>query len=447
MRRIYKLVNTVEKVDDRTVKFSFGPGYDRETVMIIAMMPVLSKKWWEGRDFDATTLDTPLLNGPYKIASVDPGRRIVYERVPDYWAKDLLVNKGQNNFDRLIYDYYRDDTVAFEAFKTGDLDLRREFDAGKWASAYDFPAVKNGDVITEALPHGRPERVRALIMNSRRPPFDDPRVREALQYVLDFNWVNDNLFHGKYKRIGSYFPNAELAATGTPDEKQLAVLEPFREKLRPEIFGTAWQPPVEGGQREGLKKADELLKQAGWIVQNGVRMKDGKPFTFEIILSAPEDEKIALAFLRGLKRLGITANVRMLDSAAFLGRLNDYDYDMVLYYWLNSLSPGTEQMLYWSCEAAKQPARFNYAGICDAAVDGLAQSIAASTDRADLVARARALDRVLTWGNYMIPLYYMGQDFAAYRKFVHHPAHIPLYGMVLETWWADPATKSGGGAK
>jgi ABC-type oligopeptide transport system substrate-binding subunit len=444
MRRIYKLVTMAEKTGERTVKFAFGPGFDRETVMIIAMMPVLSKKWWQGRDFDATTLEVPLLNGPYKIASVDPGRRIVYERVPDYWAKDLLVNRGHNNFDRLVYDYYRDDTVAFESFKAGDLDLRREFDAGKWASAYDFPAVKNGEVITESLPHGRPERVRAFIMNSRRAPFDDPRVRSALQYALDFKWVNDNLFHGKYKRIGSFFPNSELAATNTPDEKQLAALEPFREKLRPEIFGPAWEPPAGGGQREGLKKADELLKQAGWVVQDGIRMKDGKPFTFEIILSAPEDEKIALAFLRSLKRLGIAANIRMLDSAAFIGRLNDYDYDMVLYYWLNSLSPGTEQMLYWSCEAAKQPARFNYAGICDPAVDALAGSIAAATSREDLVARARALDRVLTWGEYMIPLYYVGQDFAAYRKYVHHPATIPLYGMVLETWWAE---KTGDGPK
>ena len=435
MRRIYKLIASVEKKDERTVRFVFGTGYDRETVMIIAMMPVLSKTWWEGRDFDSTSLDTPLLSGPYKISEVDAGHRIVYERVPDYWAKDLLVNKGHNNFDRVIYDYYRDDTIAFEAFKAGDLDLRREFNAGKWASAYDFPSIQKGDVIAQTLPHGRPERVRSLIMNTRRPPFDDPRVREALQYVLDFNWVNENLFHGQYKRISSYFPNALLAASDVPDEAQLALLEPFRATLPPEVFETAWQPPADSGLRGGLKKADELLKEAGWVITDGTRIKDGTPFTFEIILGAPEDEKIALAFLRGLKRLGIKANVRVLDSSAFIGRLTDYDYDMVLYYWRNSLSPGTEQMLYWSCEAAKQPARWNYAGICDPAVDALSKSIADAKDYDALTAGARALDRVLTWGNYMIPLYYAGQDYVAYQKTLRHPDTTPLYGMVMETWW------------
>lgn len=436
MRRIYQLVSSVEKKDERTARFVFGPGYDRETAMIIAMMPVLSKKWWEGRNFDSTSMSIPLLNGPYKIVEVDPGRRIVYERVPDYWGKDLFVNKGHNNFDRVIYDYFRDDTVAFEAFKAGNLDLRREWDAGKWASAYGFPAIKNGEVIAQALPHGRPERVRGLIMNTRRPPFDDRRVRMALQYVMDSEWINANLFHGKYKRIGSYFPNAALAAKGVPDEREQALLEPFHDSLPPEVFGPAWTPPA-GGGREDLKKADDLLKEAGWIVHNGKRTKEGKSLSFEIILSSGDEEKIALAFVRGLRRLGIEANVRVLDSAAFLGRLNEYDFDMVLYYWLNSLSPGTEQMLYWSCEAAKQNARFNYAGICNPAIDALSRSIAEARSYEDMTARARALDRALTWGGYMIPLYYAGEDYVAYRSFIRHPESTPLYGMVLETWWDE----------
>lgn len=447
MRRIYRLVDKATIIDERTVYFQFGEGYDRETVMILAMMPVLSKAWWNGREFDSTLLEPPLSNGPYRIASVDPGRRIVYERVEDYWAKDLPVNKGHFNFDRITYEYYRDDTVAFEAFKAGDLDFRREWDAGKWATSYNFPAVKSGAVKAEALPHGRPERVRSLIFNTRRPPFDDIRVREALNYVLDFHWINKNLYHGQYQRISSYFPNATLAAQGEPDAAELALLEPYRETLPAGVFGPAWRPPEAIDQRElreHLRKADEILFNAGYVIRNGKRVnaESGAPFTFDILLDSPEDEKLALSFVNSLKRLGITANVRSLDTAAFRGRLNDYDFDMVLYHWVNSLSPGTEQMLYWSCEAAKQPARWNYPGICDPAVDALAAGIANAKDRDDLVAHARALDRVLTWNYYTIPLYYAGKDFAAYRSFMRRPDETPLYGTVMESWWADPVAAS-----
>ena len=443
MRRIYKLVNKTEKMDDLIVKFSFGPGYDRESVMILSLMPVLSKKWWSGRAFDSASLDAPVSSGPYKIAEVQPGRRIVYERDPDYWARDLFANKGQYNFDRLVFDYYRDDTVALEAFKAGNLDLRREWDAGKWASNYDFPALKRGDVVKEALPHGRPERVRALIFNTRRAPFDDIRVRRALNEVLDFKWINENLYHGQYKRITSYYPNSELAATGAPTPAELAVLDPWKKDLPPEAFGPAWQPPptgTQGDMRANLRRADELLKQAGWIVKDGKRVKGGDEahvFTFEILLGAPEDEKIAMSFINNLRHLGIAASVRVLDNAAYIRRLNNYDYDMTLYFWLSTLSPGSEQVLYWGCAAAKEPARWNYAGVCTPAIDALSQAIADATDREDLVAHVRALDRILTHGYYMIPLYYSGVDLVAYRRFVRHPSKMPLYGMVLESWWAE----------
>lgn len=414
MRRIYKLVSEVKKIDDATVNFKFGEGSDRETPMIVALMPVLSKKYWSGKTFDASTLEIPLLNGPYKIVSVEPGRRIVYERVKDYWAKDLLQNVGHFNYDRIVYDYYRDDTVAFEAFKAGNLSLRREWDAGKWATGYDFPAVKDGRVTMDALPHGRPEKVRSFIFNSRRAPFDDIKVRQALNLLFDFEWVNKNIFHGQYKRINSYFPNSELAA---PDA-----------------------PPLPGKDiRANMRKANELLNAAGWTVQNGKRVKEGEPFTFEIILSAPEDEKIALNFKKTLNAMGIDVVIRLLDSAQYIRRLNEYDYDMTLYYWLSTLSPGTEQVLYWSCEAAKQPARFNYAGVCDPEIDTLAAKIAQSTDRAELVSTVQALDKKLLEGTYMIPLYYAGVDDVAYWKPVHRAEKTPLYGMVLETWWMDPA--------
>jgi ABC-type oligopeptide transport system substrate-binding subunit len=413
MRRIYRLVKEAKKIDALTVHFAFGEGYDRETAMIVAMMPVLSKKWWSGKTFDAGTLETPLLNGPYKIVEIEPGRRVVYERVKDYWAKDLLTNAGHFNYDRIIYDYYRDDTVAFEAFKAHNIDLRREWDAGKWASGYDFPAAKDGRVVMDALPHGRPEKVRSFIFNTRRAPFDDIKVRQALNLLFDFNWVNKNIFHGQYKRINSYFPNSELAA---PDA-----------------------PPLPGPDvRANMRQANQLLNEAGWVVQNGKRVKNGKPFTFEIILSAPEDEKIALNFKKTLNAMGIDVGIRLLDSAQYIRRLNEYNYDMTLYYWLSTLSPGTEQVLYWSCEAAKQPARFNYAGVCDPQVDDLANKIAQARDRGELVTAVQTLDKRLLEGTYMIPLYYSGVDDVAYWKPLTRPETTPLYGMVMETWWMGP---------
>lgn len=419
MRSVYRLVKTVEKLGDMSAKFSFGDGYDQETAMIIAMMPVLSKAYWEGKTFDQTTLDMPVLNGPYKISEIDPGRKVIYERVPDYWAKDLLTSVGHYNFDRVVYEYYRDDTVAFEAFKSGNIDLRREYDAGKWASAYDFPAAKDGRVELEALPHGRPERMRALIFNTRRAPFDDIRVREALNLLLDFDWINKNIFHNQYKRIESFFPNSELAANYGQK----------KDDARDE------RPPY--NLRQSMRAADALLKDAGWEVVNGKRMKNGQPFKFEILLGAPEDEKIALHFKRALDKMGIEAPLRVLDAAAHRARLNEYDFDMTLYYWLSSLSPGTEQILYWGCEAGKQPARWNFPGICDPEIDELSAQIAQTKTRQDLVDTVRSLDRKLMAGNYVIPLYYGGKDYIGYWKPIAHPEKTPLYGAVLETWWMD----------
>ena len=354
---------------------------------------------------------SPSLNGPYRIAEIDPGRSITYERAPDYWAKDLLPNVGHYNLERITYDYYRDDTVAFEAFKSGDVDLRREFDAGKWASAYDFPALTQGKVIKEDVPHGRPEKVWGFIFNTRRAPFDDIRVRQAFDLLFDFNWANKNLFHGQYKRIDSYFPNSELAAP-----------QPKKESISPRLK---------------MRQADKLLKDSGWLVEKGKRVKDGTPLQFEILLDAPEHEKIALHFKRSLEKMGIEVLIRVLDSAAYRGRLNEYDFDMTLYFWRNSLSPGTEQMLYWSCEAANQPARWNFAGICEPEIDALAASIAQAKTREELISQTHKLDQKLLDGQYMIPLYYSGVDYVSYWKPIKRPKKTPLYGIVLESWWMD----------
>ena len=427
MRRIYKLA-TPKLIDERTIRFDFSEGYDRETVMIFSLMPVISKAYWTGKTFDKTTLKAPLGSGPYKIINAEPGKRIVYERVEDYWGKDLLVNKGHHNFDQIIYDYYRDDTVAFESFKTGDLNLRREWDAGNWNNSYDFPALSKGEVIQEELAHGRAEKVRAFIFNSRRPPFDDIHVRRALNTLFDFDWMNKNFFHGKYKRIGNpylgtgtYYPNTDLGY-----EHDLSNVK------------------ITTDRRTLLRQANKTLNDAGWIIKDGKRVneKTNTPMSFEILLDDPGNEKIALAYTRNLKKMGIDANVRVLDSAAYRGRMNDYDFDMTLYYWHSTLSPGTEQYLYWSCEAAEQPSRWNYAGVCDPEIDALAKSIPTAKTREELRDKTRALDLKLQNGVYMVPLYYNSNDYVAYWSSLKRPENIPLYGMVVETWWSQSDTNT-----
>lgn len=443
MRNVYRLVENV-LIEDNTIRFEFGEGYDQETALIIAMMPVLSEQWWQNRTFDSTTLDIPNLNGPYTIAKIDAGRQIVYERVKDYWAADHLQNVGHFNFDQVVYDYYRDDAVAFEAFKSGDVDIRREHDVGKWSGTYDFPALNDGSVVKEAIKHQRPERVRAFIFNTRRAPFDDIHVREAFNLLFDFNWANQNLFYGQMQRISSYFPNSELAATGMPSSSELNILNEWRNDFSSQVFQTAYVPPSANNQqelRQNMRKANALLKEAGWIVVDGKRVKNGEPLNFEILLGAPEDEKLALHFKRSLEKMGITATIRVLDTAAYRGRLNNYDFDMTLYFWRSSLSPGTEQILYWGCKAAEEPARWNFSGICNPAIDSIASSIAQSENREQLVSRIRALDRILTWGQYIIPLHYAGEDYFAYKSSIQRPNITPIYGAVLETWWMDTQKK------
>lgn len=441
MRQVYKLVATAEKTGERSVKFSLTPEHDRETVMILAMMPVLSKKWWESRNFDQTVLDIPVSSGPYRIAAIDPGRRIVLERRQDYWAKDLPIVRGLFNFDRMAFDYFRDDGVAFESFKSGDLDLRSEYDLGRWATGYDFPARTAGKVTMAALPHGRVERMWGFIFNTRRAPFDDLRVRRALSLMIDYSWLNQNLFHDLYTETTSYYPNSTLAAAGPPSPAELALLEPYRDSLPKEVFGPAWAPPVTGtpmADRAARRKADALLKESGWIVDKEgkrVHAKTGRLFSFEILLGSPDDEKIALAFKRSLARMGIEVRLRTLDSAAFRDRLTPYDYDMVLYFWQNSLSPGTEQTLYWGCDAAKQEGRFNYAGICSPAVDSLAKAIPQVRTYGELETLTRALDRVLMAQAYAVPLFYNKADLAAFWSGFRPPPRQALYGNVVESWW------------
>lgn len=434
-RRVYGLVDQVEMPDDRTITFHFGKGYDRESVMILSLLPVLPKHYWEKHDISKTTLEPPVGSGPYQITQVDAGRKIVYARIKDWWGADLPVNRGLYNFDRLVYTYYRDDDIALQAFKAGDFDLRREYDISKWEGNYQFKALADGRVKKEEIAHHRPEWLRAMIFNTRRPLFADRNVRKALGLMLNDQWLNANLFDGGMNRIESAFPNSTLAAQGPPDAQELAVLKPFEKDLPPEVFGDSWHAPS-GSMRDRQRQADALLKAAGWQFRNlHLVDKDGKPFSFEILLGDPNDEKIALEFTRSLKRLGIDARVRTVDSAQFTGRLEDYDYDMVFFRWINSLSPGNEQVNYWGSVSGENHGGRNYAGIRNPAVDSLADSIARSETREGLVTRCHALDRVLMHENYMIPLFYLGRDLVAYRSDIKHPDKMPLYGMVLESWW------------
>lgn len=438
VRKVYKLVNDVTVKNEKEIKFTFGEGHDYETALIIAMMPILPKHYWEGKDFDKTTLEIPVGSGPYKIKSLEQGRQITYKRVKDYWAKDHFVNVGHHNFNTLIYDYYRNSLVAAEAFKNKAFDIHREFNPAHWQNLLkDLEnSAEDKKFNAEELKHQRPEWVRGLIFNTQTPLFNDRKVRRALSLIFDFEWMNKALFHSKAIRITSTFPNTSLAAPETPTPNEIALLNQYKDSLPPSIFTQEQDARYNTSIRQRLRQANELLKQAGWFIQGQDRVheKTGQKLEFTLTINAAEHEKIALNYAQHLKRLGIIMHIRTVDSAQFVGVLNAYDYDMVLYRWINSLSPGTEQQIYWGCDAAQTNGSRNYARICTPAIDALAASIATARTRQELTTRINALDRALMHEYVMIPLYYLGKDYVAHWN-LKHPEKTPLYGMVLETWW------------
>jgi microcin C transport system substrate-binding protein len=441
-RTYYAKVARAERTGERSVRFTFAEGTDRELALIMGLMPILPEHWWEGRTFDETRLEPMLGSGPYRVASVDPGRTLVYRKVEDWWGRDLPISRGRFNFDEVRYDYYRDESVSIEAFKAGAYDFRREVDPTRWATAYEGPPLADGRIRMEVLPHSRPEPLRALIFNTRRPLFEDRRVREALGYALDFEWMNRALFRGAYTRSASFYPNSELAARGLPSEAERALLDPWKAELPAELFERPFAPPkTDGtgpaGMRANLRKAAALLDEAGWRVRDGRRVDAaGRPFRFEILLVDPADERIALEFSRGLRRLGVEARVRTVDSAQYRARMNQFDYDMTLNFWVSTLSPGNEQMVYWSSAAADQNGSRNYAGVRSPVVDALAGGLGHARTREELVAAVRALDRVLLWGHYVIPLHHLADERVAYWRTLAHPERTPLWGPIVETWWS-----------
>ena len=451
-RSYYSDVTKVVAEGDRGVRFYFKSAKNRELPQIIGEMPVLSKAYWSKRDFEKTTLDPPLGSGPYTIQSLDPGHSITYRRVADYWGADLPVDKGRYNVDTIRYDYYRDATIALEAFKAGQYDVRQENSSKDWATGYDCPALRAGLIKKEQIPNELPSGMQGFGYNLRRPMFQDWRVRKALAYAFDFEWSNKNLFYGAYQRTRSYFDNSELAATGVPKGQELAILDEFRGQIPDAVFTTEYNPPKYDGSgniRSGLEKALKLLMEAGWTFKGEqlVNAKTGQPFAFEILLDNPQFERIVLPFVQNLRRMGITARVRTVDPAQYERRMETFDYDMTVVLFPESLSPGNEQREYWGSQAADQQGSRNVLGVKSKVIDALIEELIRAPDRASLVAHTRALDVVLQYGYYVIPNFHLAAFRVAYWDKFRRPAISPKYALGFNTWWVDPAAEKAVEAK
>jgi microcin C transport system substrate-binding protein len=448
-RFYYSAVGDVKKTGDRSVKFTFKPGDNRELPLILGELPVLPRHYWQGRQFDQTTLEPPLGSGPYKVTKVEAGRSIVYERVPDYWAKNLPAVRGFYNFDRIRVDYYRDATVALEAFKAGEYDFRQENTAKVWATGYDFPASREGKVTRVEIPHQNSTGMQGFAYNLRRPLFADRRVREALSYAFNFELANKQLFYGAYTRTRSYFSNTELASSGLPAGEELKILEKYKGRIPEEVFTKPFEPPLfqadekekdpyAGALRENLRKGRALLESAGWKVDGSGKLRNdkGELFSFEILLNNPAFERISLPFVKNLERLGIEAKVRTVDATQYQNRMDRFDYDMAVEVFGQSLSPGNEQRDFWGSASADTQGGRNLIGIKDPVVDELVNLVISAPDRQSLVQRTRALDRVLLWGHYVIPHWHLRAYRVAYWNKFGRPAVNPPYDLPLDAWWS-----------
>lgn len=430
--------------DDETLVVRFAPGRSRDLPLVVAQLPIFSQAYWKGRDFEASTLEPPLGSGPYRVGRMDVGRFIDLERVPDYWGAELPVNVGQNNFDTVRHEYFRDRQVAFEAFKSGAFTFREEFTARVWATGYDFPAVKEGRVARVTLPDATPSGTQGWWMNSRREAFRDPRLREAIGLCFDFEWTNANLMFGAYTRTASFFENSDLKATGTPSAEELALLEPFRASLSAEVFGEAWTPPVSDGSgrdRALLKRADTLLKEAGCTREGStLRLPGGKPLTIEFLDTNPALEPHTQAFVRNLALLGISAQIRQVDPSQYQSRIKDFDFDMTSRRYSSGVTPGPELRESYGSRAARTSGSNNLTGIADPAVDALLAKVASAASRAELTTACRALDRVLRAGRWWVPMWYSSSHRLALWDIYGYPAQGPKYGLGLPgLWWFDAA--------
>ncbi len=429
-------------LDKRTVRFKFAR-VNPELHMIAGQIPVFSRQWVGDKAFDRMALAEPLTSGPYLIEKYELGKYITYKRNPDYWGKDLNVHRGMYNFDEVTFKYYRDFTVMLEAFKAGEFDFIHEYNSKKWARDYIGPKFRSGQIIKKELPHSNNVGMQGFVFNLRRPLFQDIRVRKALTLALDFEWSNRNLFYNQYERNDSYFSNSELAATGEPSEAELALLEPFRDQLPPELFEKPWEPPstaAPGSLRENLRKAKALLQEAGWTYRDGaLRNAKAEPFNFEIILAQKGFERIVAPFARNLSKLGIEVQYRTVDTALYQRRTDTYDFDMVVAGFDQSQSPGNELMAMFHSSSAHEEGTRNLIGIDNPVVDALVEKVIYAKDREALVTAVHALDRVLLYGEYLIPHWYIGNHRIAYWDRFDSPEILPLYygpiDWMLATWW------------
>ena len=442
-RQYYAGVDHVEVDGARRVVFRFKPGDNRELPLILGELPVLPEHWWKGRDFAAPLTEPPLGSGPYRVGAFTFGRTLTMERVPDYWGRDTPTSKGLNNFDRIRTEYYRDPTVTLEAFKAGQADWRSELGSKVWATGYDFPAVHQGLVVKAVLPTHLPTGMQGYIMNTRRPMFADRRVREGLAQVFDFEWTNKNLLYGLNIRTNSYFSGSDFASSGLPGGDELALLQPFRDRLPPELFTKPFVLPAtdgSGNNREGLRRALALLQQGGWTLHDR-RMVDaqGQQMRFEILLDQPAFEGITLPYADQLRRLGIDVSVRTVDPAQYQHRVDNFDFDMTVEVFGETDSPGNEQLDFWGCAARDTVGSSNSIGVCDPAIEALTRKIVSAPDRPQLVAATRALDRVLLWNWYLVPQWRRNTVWIAYWDRFGQPGKPVRTGVDFNSWWIDPA--------
>lgn len=455
----YRHVAKAEKTGERDITFTFDQGGNRELPQIIGQLNVLPKHWWEGkdaqgrqRDISLTTIEPPLGGGAYRVKSFVAGRSITYERVPDYWGSTVNVNVGVNNFDELRYEYFRDSTVALEAFKADTLDWRYENSAKDWATAYDFPAVRDKRVLLEEFEIRNLGVMQCFAFNTRRDKFKDPRVRRAFNYAFDFEEMNKQIFFGQYRRINSYFQGTELASSGLPQGQELEILQTVKDKVPPEVFTTPFWNPKGGDAaavRNNLRDALRHLREAGWEVrdQKLTNVKTGERMTVEVLLSQPTFERIVSFWKPVLERCGIDVSIRVVDATQYENRLRSWDFDVILASWGQSLSPGNEQRGFWGSRAADQPGSRNYVGIKDPAIDALIDRVIFAKSRAELVAAVHALDRVLLWNHFVVPQWTYGRVRSARWDRFGRPDPLPKYGMAgfPTVWWwdAEKAAKTG----
>lgn len=436
----YADVKSVEIKSDRIIQFVFSTTENKELPLILGQIPIFSKKYWATNDFGKASLNIPVGNGPYLIESFDPGRSVTLKRNENYWAKDLPVNKGRYNFDTIIYEYYKDNTVALEAFKAGEFDFREERTARNWANSYEGPKFDSGLLIKEEIKHERPAGMQAFVFNTRRDLFKDKLVRQALGLAFDFEWTNKNLFNSQYARSHSFFENSELASRDLPQGIELDVLNQFKDQLPASIFSEAYQSPSTekpNSLRKNLRKAAKLLKSANWVIKDGklTHKEDGAVFQFEVLLYSKDFERVVQPFIKNLEKLGISATIRVVDTTQYINRRRSFDFDLIVGGFGQSNSPGNEQREYWHSNKASVEGSRNIAGISDPVIDQLIDLVISAPDRTALVNRTRALDRVLLAGHYVIPNWFNPVERIAYHNKLARPKISPKSGVSIDTWW------------